>query len=106
MIGMTLSEEPYVPNTGWLTKSIPMKDLIVEKTLAVLGAELQLKRVKLGLSRKQFAKYLGVPKRHVVKWERYDYDFTVSELITLCCQLNIGIPGFREDKEDESNNCT
>ena len=75
----------------WLTKGISKEDLTVEKALTVLGAKFNLKRIKLGMSREEFAKFLGFPKRCVVKWENGDYDFTVSELIRLCDKLEIDI---------------
>lgn len=48
--------------------------------LAIIGAEIQLRRLDAGKSEAEFAKDLKVSKRKVFKWEDGEHNFTIREL--------------------------
>lgn len=49
------------------------------------------KRLKLDLTRKQFAKELGTRKKNVKRWENGDYVFSIPELCEYCAILDLDL---------------
>ena len=45
-------------STNWLTAGLSEEELLAKKTLAIIAADIQLKRIELGLDQKEFAKLL------------------------------------------------
>ena len=64
-------------------------DLQTGSFLRSIAIAIQNKRESLGMDRKEFGKYIGVKQKVVFKMENQDYDFTISELISLCNNLGI-----------------
>lgn len=75
--------------TNWLTAGLSEEDLIAKKTLAIIAAEIQLKRIDMGLDQKQFAKLLGVSQGLVSRWESGTYNFTITTLVNICEKLEL-----------------
>ena len=75
--------------TNWLTSSYTKEELLIRKTLAIVAAEIQLKRIDMGLDQKQFAKLLGVSQGMVSRWESGEYNFTIATLVNICEKLGV-----------------
>ena len=75
--------------TNWLTSSYTKEELLTRKTLAIVAAEIQLKRIDMGLDQKQFAKLLGVSQGMVSRWESGEYNFTIATLVNICEKLGV-----------------
>ena len=76
-------------STNWLTAGLSEEELIAKKNLAIIAAEIQLKRIDMGLDQKQFAKLLGVSQGLVSRWESGTYNFTISTLVSICEKLGL-----------------
>lgn len=87
--------------TNWLTAGLSEEDLIAKKTLAIIAAEIQLKRIDMGLDQKQFAKLLGVSQGLVSRWESGTYNFTITTLVNICEKLELSFKPQITSKEVE-----
>ena len=76
-------------STNWLTAGLSEEELLAKKTLAIIAADIQLKRIELGLDQKEFAKLLGVNQGMVSRWESGTYNFTITTLINICEKLEL-----------------
>ena len=83
-------------STNWLTAGLSEEELLAKKTLAIIAADIQLKRIELGLDQKEFAKLLGVSQGMVSRWESGTHNFTITTLVSLCEKLEIGRASCRE----------
>ena len=72
-----------------LADSLSRND-IIEITLSnkIVYAIMQY-RVEKGMSRKDFAEYMGVSPATVSKWESGDYNFNIKTLSQLCEKLEL-----------------
>lgn len=72
-----------------LADSLSRSD-IIEITLSnkIVCAIMQY-RVEKGMSRKDFAEYMGVSPATVSKWESGDYNFNIKTLSQLCEKLEL-----------------
>lgn len=75
--------------TNWLTEEFTKEELKIDKTLALIAAELRFKRINLGLDQKEFAKRLGVSQGLVSRWESGTYNFTITTLMKICDNLGL-----------------
>lgn len=89
-------------STDWLIAGLSNEELSAKKTLAVIAAEIQLKRIELGLDQKQFAKMLGVTQGMVSRWESGTYNFTITTLVNICEKLGLSFEPQITSKEVES----
>lgn len=60
-------------------------------TLAIISAEIQLRRLDAGKSQTEFAEDLKVSKRKVFKWEEGGYNFTIRELAKIAAYFGIKV---------------
>ena len=67
------------------------EDIKASLILAKISAKLSAKRLELQMSQKQFAKYLNVSQAMVSKWEKGDYNFTITTLINIFSRLNMDL---------------
>lgn len=58
--------------------------------LAEIAVQIHRRRMELGMSQKEFAKFNGVSQAMVSKWERGDYNFSIQTLARVFSK--IGIP--------------
>ncbi len=78
-----------IETTDWLTSGMTPEELATEKALAVISAEICIRRIELGWDQKRFAKEMGVSQAMVSKWESMDYNFTIGTLIKVCYKLGL-----------------
>ena len=88
-------------STNWLTAGLSAEELLAQKTLAIIAAEIQLKRIDMGLDQKQFAKMLGVSQGMVSRWESGTHNFTITTLVSLCEKLGLSFEPKITSKEVE-----
>ena len=88
-------------STNWLTAGLSAEELLAKKTLAIIAADIQLKRIEMGLDQKQFAKLLGVSQGMVSRWESGTYNFTISTLVNICEKLDLSFEPQITAKETE-----
>ena len=78
-----------MPTTDWLIKGVSNEQLETEKALAVISAQIYIKRTETGMDQKAFAKYMGVTQGLVSRWESGTYNFSISTLISICDKLGL-----------------
>ena len=59
--------------------------------VAEIATRIKSKRKELGMTQKDFAKFLGVTQGMISKWEGAEYNFTIEKLVELYDKLNIMI---------------
>ena len=65
------------------------------------------KRINSNMSRKDFAKVLGVTPQMLLKYESGDYNFSLFQLCDICEKLNLKVKSFKiEFEEGEENENT
>lgn len=74
---------------NWLIDGISEEQFQTEKILAVIGANINLKRLEMGMDQKLFAKFMGVSQGMVSRWESGSYNFSVSTLSSICQKLDL-----------------
>lgn len=75
--------------TDWLTEGISKAEVKSTIELAKISARLEMKRLDLGMTQKEFADYMGVSQGMVSKWESREYNFTITTLNELCEKLGL-----------------
>ena len=80
-----------IRSNNWLIAGIPQEKLASERIRAVIGAKINLKRLEMEMDQKAFAKYMGVTQGLVSRWESGNYNFTISNLASICQKLNPGL---------------
>lgn len=88
-------------STNWLTAGLSEEELLAKKTLAIIAADIQLKRIEMGLDQKQFAKLLGVSQGMISRWESGTYNFTITTLVNICKKLGLSFKPQITSKEVE-----
>lgn len=88
-------------STNWLTAGLSEEELLAKKTLAIIAADIQLKRIEMGLDQKEFAKLLGVSQGMVSRWESGTYNFTITTLVNICEKLRLSFKPQITTKEVE-----
>lgn len=72
-----------------LSASLDDEELALSVFQGLIAAEISSKRIKLGLSQKEFADSLGVSQGLVSRWENGDTNFTLSTLVKIALNLKI-----------------
>ncbi len=75
--------------TKWVTNGLDKNEVKAIAELALISAEIELSRQKMGMTQSEFAKYMGVSQGMVSKWESREYNFTVKSLYDIFSKLNI-----------------
>jgi transcriptional regulator with XRE-family HTH domain len=88
-------------STNWLTSGLSEEELLAKKTLAIIAADIQLKRIEMGLDQKEFAKLLGVSQGMISRWESGTYNFTITTLVNICEKLGLSFKPEITSKEVE-----
>ena len=81
--------QTVVKTTNWLTEGLAKEEINSQKILAIIAAEIQFKRIDMGLDQKEFAKKLGVSQGLVSRWESGTYNFTIATLLNICNKLGL-----------------
>lgn len=59
--------------------------------LATISKKIIEKRISMGMSQAEFAKYMNVCQSMVSKWESGCYNFTIKSLREICYRLNLDL---------------
>ena len=66
-----------------LTQGLSEEDLSNAILMADIAAEISISRIKMGMTQKEFAKYLGVSQRWISRIESGDRDSTIRLIALL-----------------------
>lgn len=72
-----------------LSASLDDESLTLSVFQGMIAAEIACRRIKLGLSQKEFAEKMGVSQGLVSRWENGDTNFTLSTLVKIASTLKI-----------------
>ena len=75
--------------TSWVTKGLEAEEVKTIVELAKISAKIELARLDLGMTQKEFAEYMGVTQGMISKWESREYNFTIKSLNEICEKLNL-----------------
>lgn len=70
-----------------LTQGLSEEDLSNAILMADIAAEISISRIKMGMTQKKFAQYLGVSQGWVSRIERGDCNFTIETLTRILGKL-------------------
>ncbi len=88
--------------TDWLTEGLSKAEVKSIIELAKISARLEMKRLDLGMTQKEFAQFMGVSQGMISKWESRDYNFTIATLNEICERIGLVFdPLIREAEESE-----
>ena len=75
--------------TNWITEGLSKEEVKTTIELAKISASIEQKRIEMGMTQKEFAKYMGVTQSMVSKWESREYNFTIKSLNEVCEKLKL-----------------
>lgn len=76
-------------STNWLAEGLDESEIKEIKELALIAAKIELKRIDLGMTQKEFARMMGVSQGMVSRWESGTYNFTITTLNDICKKLGL-----------------
>lgn len=65
---------------NWPAESLSKAEIKTIVDLAQISAQIERRRIDMGMNQKEFAEFLGVTQGMVSKWESQEYNFTVRAL--------------------------
>ena len=77
--------------TDWVTEGISEAEIKSAVELAKISAKIERARLELGMTQKEFAKYMGVTQGMVSKWESREYNFTIKSLNEISHKLGLSL---------------
>lgn len=90
--------------SNWLGQGLKEQEIKQIKELATISAKIQLKRVELGMTQKEFAQKMGVSQGMVSKWESGEYNFTINTINDICERLGLLFEPLIKEKESFADN--
>lgn len=75
--------------TQWVADGMSKSDIKTTVELAKISAKIEMYRLDMGMTQKEFAAYMGVSQGMVSKWESREYNFTVKTLNEICEKLKL-----------------
>jgi len=75
--------------TEWITEGFSKTEIKSIKDLAKISAKIEMKRNDLGMTQKEFARFMGVSQGMVSKWESREYNFTITSLNDICDRIGL-----------------
>ncbi len=75
--------------TNWVSEGLSEAEIKTAVELAKISAKIERRRLELGMTQIEFAKFMGVTQGMVSKWESRDYNFTIKSLNEICQKLEI-----------------
>lgn len=75
--------------SGSLTKGLTVSEIKSSKELALISAQIELKRKQMGMNQTEFARFMNVSQGMISKWESGDYNFSILTLNTICEKLGL-----------------
>ena len=76
-------------NSDWVTRGLTDSDVKSTVELAKISARIERRRLDMGLTQVEFAKYMGVSQGMISKWESREYNFTIKTLNEICEKLDL-----------------
>ena len=86
--------------SDWLTAGYSKSEVKSISELAKISARLEMKRLDLGMTQKEFAVFMGVSQGMVSKWESREYNFTISTLNEICDKIGLIFDPLIKDPEE------
>lgn len=77
--------------TNWLTDGIPENEVKTLVELAKISARIEMARLELNMTQKEFADYMGVTQGMVSKWESREYNFTIRALNEISAKIGMNL---------------
>lgn len=68
---------------------ISVSDITASKPLGRISSAIAKKRIDLGMTQKEFAKYMNVSQGMISKWESKDYNFSIKTLAEIAEKLDM-----------------
>ncbi len=91
--------------TDWITEGISKVEQKQIKDKSHIAFEIAAKRSDMGMSQKEFAKFMGVSQVMVSKWESGDYNFTLDTLNEVCFKLGMDFKPQVSVNKNPENRC-
>ena len=86
---------------GLFEDSVEGEDILAAQILGEISAAIVKKRLELGMTQKEFAKYVGVSQGMVSRWEGGDYNFTIRNLVELSTKLDLNLDVSMKSQENQ-----
>ena len=87
---MSLSDKiKNAKEATWLTDGLSESEVKTTVELAKISAMIERRRIDMGLTQQEFAKYMGVTQGMVSKWESREYNFTIKSLNNICDRIGL-----------------
>lgn len=75
---------------NWPAESFSKAEIKTIVDLAQISAQIERRRIDMGMNQKEFAVFLGVTQGMVSKWESQEYNFTVRALNEIGQKVGLG----------------
>lgn len=101
---MSLKEKMLRAETSsWLSDGLSKAEISTAKTLGLISAQIEEKRLSMEMNQIEFARFLGVSQGMVSKYESGTYNFSISCLNMLSHKLGMRLDVALSDIEPEEN---
>lgn len=77
--------------TSWISDGMSEAEIKTTVELAKISAQIERRRLELGMTQIEFAAYMGVSQGMVSKWESREYNFTIRSLNEVCEKLELDL---------------
>jgi len=77
--------------TSWISDGMSETEIKTTVELAKISAQIERRRLELGMTQIEFAAYMGVSQGMVSKWESREYNFTIRSLNEVCEKLELDL---------------
>lgn len=75
--------------TNWVSESFTDAEAKTIVELAKISARIERRRLDMGMTQQEFAKYMGVSQGMISKWESREYNFTIKTLNEICQKIDL-----------------
>ncbi len=82
---------------GLFEKVLTPAQVLEAKLMAQVSSAITKERTRLGMTQSEFAKHIDVKQSQISRWERGDYNFSISKIADIAAKLNLDINIFATD---------
>lgn len=75
--------------TKWVSEGFSDAEVKTIVELAKISAQIERRRLEMGMTQQEFAEYMGVSQGMVSKWEGREYNFTIKTLNDICNKIDL-----------------
>lgn len=75
--------------TSWVSEGFSEAEVKTMVELAKISAQIERRRIEMGLTQQKFAEYMGVTQETVSEWESREYNFTIKTLTEICQKIDL-----------------